>query len=94
MPTHITQIDDPDSGTSILRVDGEMHLEDALLLEKIALGIRSDIDQVVKLDLADLDFLDSDGAEVLRRLVDEHGFIIEGMETFLQTAVDQVEREN
>ena len=76
----------------ILHVEGDMFLDDALLLEKIAVGMRDDHHQEVAIDLADLDFLDSESAPVLKRLSGERGFKIEGMEIFLQSAIDSAER--
>lgn len=93
MPTQITQIEDEERGKTLLRVEGAMMLEDAVLLEKIALDMRSGLGRDITLDLADLDFLDSDSASVLKRLEDRHGFELEGMEIFLQTAIDEVERQ-
>ena len=92
MPTTITQNENPDTGRTIFRVEGEMLLDDALLLEKIALETQAESGCDIALDLADLDFLDSDSAAVLKRLADQHGFAIEGMEIFLQTAVNNAER--
>ena len=92
MATHINQIDHDEIRTSTLRVEGEMFYEDAVLLERIAVEIRSETGNKVAIDLADLDFLDSDAAPILRRLAELEGFAIEGMEIFLQTAVDSVER--
>jgi len=90
MPTHIIQ-DDSDERT-ILRVEGEMTREDALLLEKIALELRGADGRNVIIDLADLAFLDSESAGVLKRLMQEHKFEISGMEIFLQSAVNVAER--
>ena len=92
MPTQITQVEDPDRGKTLLRVEGAMEFDDAVLLEKIALDMRAGLGKNITLDLADLDFLDSESATVLKRLEDRHGFEIEGMEIFLQTAIDDVER--
>jgi len=92
MPTNIIQTVDETSNRIILRVEGDMFLEDALLLEKIAVDMRADSDGDVTIDLADLDFLDSESAPVLRRLATENGFKIEGMEIFLQSAIDSAER--
>ena len=78
MPTHITQIDDNEHQRTVLRVEGDMMLADALLLERIASDIQTDLDTCVTIDLADLDFLDSDSAAVLRRLDNRIGFRIEG----------------
>ncbi len=75
-----------------MRVAGEMFLEDAELLGKIAMGARTETGDQVILDLADLDFLDSEAAHILRRLEDLDGFAIEGMEIFLQTVVNEAER--
>lgn len=92
MPTQITQIEDSGRQRTILRVEGDMMLDDALLLEKIALEMRSESGDEIALDLADLDLLDSESAHILKRLTDEHGFEIEGMEIFLQSAVNDVEK--
>ena len=92
MPTNIIQTVDETSNRIILRIEGDMLLEDALLLEKIAVGMSGDVDGGLTIDLADLDFLDSESAPVLRRLASENGFTIEGMEIFLQSAIDSAER--
>lgn len=92
MPTSMTQIEDPERGKTILRVEGNMMLEDAVLLEKIALGMREQIGKNITLDLADLDFLDSESAPILKRIEREHGFELEGLEIFLQKAVAESER--
>ena len=92
MPTNITQTVSETDGRVILRVEGDMMLDDALVLEKIALEMRTDHGGDVMVDVADLDFLDSDSASVLKRLQLEHGVSIEGMEIFLQSAIDSAER--
>lgn len=92
MPTNITQTVSETDGRVILRVEGDMMLDDALLLEKIALEMRTDHGGDVMVDVADLDFLDSDSASVLKRLQLEHGISIEGIEIFLQSAIDSAER--
>ena len=91
MPTNLTQIEDTERGKTILRVEGEMMEEDALLLEKIALDLREQNGKNLTLDLADLDFLDSDSAPILKRLQKEHGFEIEGIEFFVQNVVSETE---
>ena len=92
MATQIKQIDDTQNRKTTLRVSGEMFYEDAVLLERIAVGIRSQTANDVTIDLADLDFLDSDAAPILKRLVNLDGFAIDGIEIFLQTVVNDVER--
>ncbi len=92
MPTNIIQTVSDADGSVTLRVEGDMLLDDALLLEKIALGMRGDNFREVVIDLADLDFLDSESAPVLKRLAKEHEFEIAGIEIFLQSAIDSAER--
>ena len=92
MATNITQRIDEADGHVTLSVEGDLLLEDALLLEKLAIEMRSHYGRDVTVDLADLDFLDSESAPVIKRLQREHGFAIEGMEIFLQSAIDSAER--
>ncbi len=92
MATQITQIDLPDKRTTILRVEGDMLLDDAVVLEKLTNGITGESGNKIVIDLADLDFLDSEAASILKRLEDHNGCEIEGVEIFLQSAVDMAER--
>ncbi len=92
MATQINQIDDNVRRITTLRVEGELYGEDARLLEKIGIEIRVATGNEVIVDVADLDFLDSEAAPVLRRLEMLDGFSIQGMEIFLQTVVNEVER--
>jgi len=92
MPTSMKQVEDPERGKTLLRVEGSMMREDAVLLEKIALDMREQLGRNLTLDLADLDFLDSDSAPILKRIEREHGFELEGLEIFLQKAVAESER--
>ena len=91
MPTQINQVRDESRGVNILRVDGEMMQDDAVLIERIALNLRAESDDEVIIDVADLDLLDSEAASVLRRMAEIEGFTIEGMEIFLQSVVNNVE---
>lgn len=92
MPTSITQVEDPERQKTLLRVEGTMMRDDAILLEKIALDVREQIGKNITLDLADLDFLDSESAPIIKRLEREHGFELEGLEIFLQKAVAESEK--
>ena len=92
MATQITQIDNAESGLTTLRVEGDLLPDDARVIESIANGIRSETGNRVLIDLADLDFLDSETAPLLRRLDELDGVDIQGVEIFLQTMVNQVER--
>jgi hypothetical protein len=92
MPTTLTELQDEERGKTILRVEGSMMHDDAVLLEKIALDLRRDRGRNITFDFADLDFLDSDSAPIIKRLEREHGFEIEGIEFFLQTVVNEAEK--
>lgn len=86
------QVEDLERGKTLLHVEGSLMKEDAVLLEKIVLDLREQLDKNITLDLADLDFLDSESAPILKRLEREHGFELEGLEFFLQKAVAETER--
>jgi anti-anti-sigma regulatory factor len=86
------QIEDTERGKTLLRVEGSLMKDDAVLLEKIVLDMREQLEKNITLDLADLDFLDSESAPILKRIEREHGFELEGMELFLQKAVAESER--
>jgi anti-anti-sigma regulatory factor len=92
MATKITQIEDTEHRKIILRVEGELFHADAILLEKIALDMRTELNKSVTIDLADLDLMDSDSAPILKRIEEEHGFILEGIPYFLQKVVDETEK--
>lgn len=91
MPTTLTQLEDMERGKTILRVEGSMTYDDAVLLEKIALDLRAQMNRNLTIDLADLYFLDSDSAPIIKRIEREHGFEIEGIEVFLQNIVSETE---
>ena len=93
MPTEIRQIDDPETGRIILRVEGEMLRADAELVERIAANLVRDRYVEVTIDLADLDLLDSEAAGILLRLSDSSGCEIVGVDALVQSAIDIAERE-
>ncbi len=90
MPTNITQTEA--DGRFYLRVEGQLYLDDAILLERIVDDLRSGSDLPITIDLADLDLLDSDSAPTLMRLELRSDVDIQGMDIFLQTAIDTAER--
>jgi len=94
MPTNITQIEDEERKRTVLRVAGSLTVEDAVLLEKIALGMRENSGRKLTIDLADLHFLDSESAPILRRLEREHKIEIEGLMIFVQKAIEETESRN
>lgn len=88
----MTEIEDFEREKIVLRVEGEMLHDDAVLLEKVALGLRGERGRNLTIDLADLDLLDSDAASILVRLEREHDFALEGIEFFVQNAIDESEK--
>ncbi|MCA1623110.1 MAG: hypothetical protein LC768_01665 [Acidobacteria bacterium] len=92
MPTTLTQVEDTERGKMMLRVEGSLTFEDAILLEKISLGMRAKLNRNLTLDLADLHFLDSESAPIIKRMESEHGFEIEGLQIFLQKVIEETER--
>jgi len=90
MPTQIIQSES--NGRTYLRVKGEMMLDDAVLLEKISAEMNESLKKGITIDLADLDFLDSESASILKRIQSANGIEIEGLEIFVQTAIDHAER--
>ena len=92
MPTQITQIDQPEKLRTVLRVEGDMLNEDARLIERIAHCMAEETGHSISVDLSDLSYMDSEAASVLRQMTDRSGIEIEGVEFFLQSAVDMAER--
>ena len=92
MATNITQLEDTERNKTVLRVEGELMHDDAILLEKIAIDLRNENSKNLTLDLADLNFIDSESAPIIKRLEQEHGFEIEGLQLFLQKIVEEASR--
>ena len=92
MPTQITKTELDDGQGVLLRVDGEMFYHDAALLRRIVAETYEETGHAVIVDLAELDFLDSEAASVLRQMERSGKAKIEGIEVFLQSAVDMAER--
>ncbi len=92
MPTQITQLDDDARNVTIYRIDGEMFAEDVELISRIALQQKFETGNSIVIDIADLDFIDSDSAPLLRGLEQDHGFEITGAEIFLQNLVNAAEK--
>lgn len=92
MPTTITQLEDAERRKTVLRIEGSMLKDDAILLEKVAREIQAESGKKVAIDLSDLHFLDSESAPVLRRMEKEGGIEIEGVLVFLQKVLEENER--
>lgn len=91
MATKITKIDDPTLTTTTLRVEGELMMNDARLIARLVNDL-TNVGVSVRLDLADIDLIDSDAASILRGLERDGKLAIEGVEIFLQHAIDAAER--
>ncbi|MDM7923166.1 MAG: STAS domain-containing protein [Pyrinomonadaceae bacterium] len=92
MPTEIKQSENHNGTGTVFRVSGDMLLEDAVLLQRFVKEAGEDRSKTVTIDLADLHFIDSEAAAVLRRLQHDDGVHIAGVEIFLQSAIDSAER--
>ncbi len=80
-----------ESGATVLKVEGSLYLRDAELLEKLCRDLGSETQRPVTLDLADLNFLDSESASVLCRLKREQGVRLEGLHLFIEKVVEMAE---
>jgi hypothetical protein len=89
MPIQITQREE--NGRTYLHVEGEMLLDDALLLEKIVGTLEVESDNVVAVDLADpisltvIQHRSSAASRITATVISKHRI-------FLQSAVNSVER--
>ncbi|HEV2859909.1 MAG TPA: STAS domain-containing protein [Pyrinomonadaceae bacterium] len=95
MTTRITQLEGRVAGgRALLRVEGTLGVADAKLLEQVCTDLKTQTGASVTVDLADISFLDSEGASVLARLRREQEVALEGLHFFLQQVIDIAEREN
>ena len=79
--------------TTVLKVESNLYVEDAELLERICRDIGKESHGFLTLDLADLSFLDSESATVLCRLRREQGVRLEGLHLFIEKVVELTEAE-
>jgi anti-anti-sigma regulatory factor len=93
MPTQITQIEDALGNRTILRVAGSLTQLDAELIERISMDLIEESAGGITIDLAEVDFLDSDGASILLRLKNNYPIEIEGIHLLVQNAIDAAERD-
>jgi anti-anti-sigma factor len=91
MPTNITQLESEDGTRTILRVEGSLTVVDAELLERICADLREQTPNNISIDLADLNFLDSESASVLYRLK-QQGIELEGLHYFIQKEIELAEK--
>lgn len=93
MPTHIKQTRDEQRGSTTLKIEGELLRDDAALIKTLVVDLLGTPDENIVIDLADLDYLDSEGGHILSNLASLNRVTLEGIEIFLQTAVNEVERQ-
>lgn len=82
---------DTEGDAIALKVEGTLYRKDAELLERICRDLASQTKKPVKLDLANLSFLDSDSAAVLCLLIRELGVGLEGLQLFIAKVVELAE---
>jgi anti-anti-sigma factor len=82
-----------DETAIVLKVEGTLYLRDTELLEKICRNIAARANCTITLDLANINFLDSDGAAVLCRMKREQGVRLEGLHLFIAKVVELSEAE-
>jgi anti-anti-sigma regulatory factor len=101
MPLRITQrecsncreVKQFDANETVLKVEGCLYIQDAELLEKICRDIRNETGHGLRLDLADLSFLDSESASVLCRLKREQDVTLDGLHLFIAKVIELTEAE-
>ncbi len=79
-----------DTGT-VFKVEGMLCLRDAELLERICRDVVNQTKRPVTLELAELNYLDSDSAAVLCRMKREQGVRLEGLRLFIEKVVELAE---
>jgi anti-anti-sigma regulatory factor len=80
-----------ESQTTVLKVEGTLHLKDTELLEKICRDVAGETNRPVTLDLASISFIDSESASVLCRMKREQGVRLEGLHLFIGKVVELAE---
>jgi hypothetical protein len=93
MSTLITQIWGREENTIVLRVEGTLYREDAEILERACADLRgARPDSDITLDLADLNFFDSESASILRRVGEGQCVRLDGLQASVQRALELAER--
>lgn len=90
MPTEITEKNV--EGITLLSVRGEMNADDAEILRRLVRDMLAGGRSQIIVDLADLAFIDSDSAPVLREIANLPEVSIEGTDSLIQNAIDLVEK--
>lgn len=88
MAVRISQAEDHECGSIILRVEGTLTLEYAQLLEGMSREARARLGRAVIVDLAGVTFLDETSAGVLRRLKQEPGIALAGCQLYTRQMIE------
>lgn len=83
----------PQNLETVLKVQGALYREDAELLERICRDIKAETGRRLRLDLADLAFLDSESASVLCRLKRDQDVALDGLHLFIKKVIELTEAE-
>jgi anti-anti-sigma factor len=110
MPTRITQIESccsksqsfkyrrrrnsSDDQRTVLKVEGTLHLKDAELLQRICRDVAAETGRGITLDLASIDFIDSDSASLLCHLKHQQDVRLEGLHLFIENVIRLAEKDN
>ena len=84
-------ISDVASAPTVFKVEGTLYLRDAELLEKICRDVGNQTKRPVTLELAGLNYLDSESAAVLCRMKREQNVSLEGLQLFIEKVVELTE---
>jgi anti-anti-sigma regulatory factor len=92
MTVRISQINEQQSGRTILRVEGALHIKDAELLERLCCSLHKHAERSLIIDLSCITFLDSDSASVLCRLKAQKGIAFAGVHLFTRQMIESQEK--
>jgi len=92
MTTRITQVESENGGRAVLKVEGSLGAAEVEVLEKVCAELREQSGREVLLDLAGLNFMDSESAAVLARLRREQNVELDGLHFFIQQVIEIAER--
>ena len=91
MTTRITRIEGERASQMILKLEGALTVADARLLEEICDDLRGELGYAITIDMSGVNFVGSQGAEILCRLKATPGLTIEGAHLFVQQIIEAVE---
>jgi anti-anti-sigma regulatory factor len=92
MTTRITQIEEQGGGEAILKVEGSLTLEEALLLKIVCQDLRGQNGVGIRVDLSGLSYLDEESAAVLLGLKRLPGVELEGAHLFVGQVIERAKR--